>query len=197
MERTGREYPPEAVWDAQELYCVARLTFAQVAEETGVAVSTLKRWSATYDWRGKREKLAQAEADLAADTILARSVMLKKLIKSQNAQDGFAVSALESLAMKQAEAARAQKLMSAAKQNELRPIRTKLEAVAALEEAAEIKLNRLLQNPGELDTKDVAEIDKVFKMIEAMKPKSSQGKPESKQLDAKTLEAIREQVYGL
>lgn len=197
MERTGREYPPESVWEAQELYCVARLTFEKVAEETGVAVSTLKRWSATYDWRGKREKLAQAEADLAADTILARSVMLKKLIKSQNAQDGFAVSALESLAMKQAEAARAQKLMSAAKQHELRPIRTKEEAVAALRETAELKLNRLLQNPGELDTKGIAEIDKMYGMIEAMKPKSPQDKSESKQLDSKTLEAIREQVYGL
>lgn len=197
MERTGREYPPETVWEAQELYCVARLTFEKVAEETGVAASTLKRWAATYDWRGKREKLAQAEADLAADTILARSAMLKKLIKSKNAQDGFAVSALESLAMKQAEAARAQKLMSAAKQNELRPIRTKKEAVAALEQVAELKLNRLLQNPGELDTRDVAEIDKIFGMIEAMKPKTAPDKSESKQLDSKTLEAIREQVYGL
>lgn len=197
MERTGREYPPEAVWEAQELYCVARLTFEKVAEETGVAVSTLKRWSATYEWQDKRDKLAQAEADLKADTILARSVMLKKLIKSQNAQDGFAVSALEGLAMKQAEAARAQKLMSAAKQAEPRPIRTKEEAVAALRETAELKLNRLLQNPGELDTKDIAEIDKMYGMIEAMTPKSGQVKPESKQLDSKTLEAIREQVYGL
>ncbi|WP_338669761.1 hypothetical protein [Pseudodesulfovibrio methanolicus] len=186
MERIGREYPPEAVWEAQELYCVARLTFEKVAEETGVAASTLKRWAATYDWRGKREKLAQAEADLAADTILARSVMLKKLIKSQNAQDGFAVSALESLAMKQAEAARAQKLMSAVKQNELRPIRTPDEAVAALEEALELKLNGLLQSPEDLDFKAVQEVQKATQLIMELKAKVA---PEATTKKAKTLSA--------
>jgi len=184
MERTGREYPPEAVWTAQELYCVARLTFDQVAEETGVAASTLKRWSATYGWRDKREKLAQAEADLKADTILARSVMLKKLIKSKSAQDGFAVSALESLAMKQAEAARARKVISAAQQTELRHIRTSDDAIAALEEALELKLNGLLQSPKDLDFKAVQEVQKATQLIMELKAKAA---PEAISKKAKTL----------
>lgn len=172
MERTGREYPPEAVWQAQELYCVARLTFGQVAAETGVAASTLKRWSEKYDWRGKREQLAKAEADLAADTILARSAMLKKLIKSQDAQDGFAVSALETLAMKQAEAARAGKLVEAAARADLREIHTREDAVAALEEAVRLKLNRMLQSPEDLDFKAVADVRKALDMVQEMKPRA-------------------------
>lgn len=190
MERTGREYPPEAVWEAQELYCVARLTFEKVAEETGVAVSTLKRWSATYDWRGKREKLAQAEADLAADTILARSAMLKQLIKSKSAQDSFAVSALESLAIKQAEAARAQKLMSAAKQHELRPIRTKEEAVAALEEAVELKLNKLLQSPEGTDFKAVQDVQKAMELVVELKGALGKQRDDGRGVKGTNIEAM-------
>jgi len=190
VERTGREYPPEAVWEAQELYCVARLTFEKVAEETGVAVSTLKRWSATYDWRGKREKLAQAEADLAADTILARSAMLKQLIKSKSAQDSFAVSALESLAIKQAEAARAQKLMSAAKQHELRPIRTKEEAVAALEEAVELKLNKLLQSPEGTDFKAVQDVQKAMELVVELKGALGKQRDDGRGVKGTNIEAM-------
>lgn len=193
----GREYPPETVWQAQELYCVVRLTFAQVAEELDVAPSTLKRWAEKYEWRNKREELAQAQADLQADTIIARSAMLKKLISSKDPQVGFAVSSLESLAMKQAEAARAQKLMSAAAQNELREIRTQEDAVAALEEAVELKLNRLLQSPDDLDFKAVQDVRKAMELVGKMKA--------SLQVDDQAkLEKLKEQadqrareLYGL
>lgn len=194
---TGREYPPEVVWQAQELYCVARLTFDQVAKELGVAASTLKRWSQKHSWQTKRENLAQAEADLRADTILARSAMLKKLIESKDPQTGFAVASLESLAMRQADAARAQKLMTAVQQNDLREIRTSADAVAALEEAVELKLNRLLQSPEDLDFKAVQDVKKAMALIAEMKPRNKKENSAPKQLDQDSLNAIREQVYGL
>lgn len=190
MERTGREYPPETVWHAQELYCVARLTFDQVAEETGVAASTLKRWSATYEWRDKREKLAQAEADLQADTIMARSVMLKKLIENKDAQTSFAVASLESLAMKQAEAARAQKLMSAARENELHPIRTQQDAVAALEKAVELKLNRLLQSPEELDFRTVQDVRKAMELVKELKDSKVKNNDDGRGVQGGNIEAM-------
>jgi len=174
MARQGREYPPETVWQAQELYCVARLTFAQVATETGVSASTLKRWSEKYGWRDKRAELAQAEADLKADTILARSVMLKKLIQSKDAQTGFAVASLESLAMRQAEAAKAGQLLETAAQGKLREIRTPEEAVAALEEAVELKLNRLLQSLEDLDFRAVQDVAKAMELVAGMKPKADE-----------------------
>lgn len=102
----GREHEPETVWWAQELYCVKRLSFDAVALETGVAASTLKRWAETYGWRAKREELARAEADIRADKLLARSVMLKALIDTKDPQTGFAVASLESLALKEATIAR-------------------------------------------------------------------------------------------
>jgi transposase-like protein len=190
MPPRGREYPPEAVWQAQELYCVARLTFAQVADETGVAASTLKRWSEKNDWRGKREKLAQAEADLRADTILARSAMLKKLIVSKDAQTGFAVSALESLALRQAEAARAQKLMNAAKQHELRPIRTQEDAVAALAEAVELKLNRLLHSPEDVDFRAVQDVQKAMELVAELQGSVGKGNDDGRGVQSRNIEAM-------
>ena len=47
----GWEHEPETVWKAQELYCVDRLSFARVAELTGVSATTLKAWSEKYGWR--------------------------------------------------------------------------------------------------------------------------------------------------
>ena len=101
----GQEHAPETVWQAQELYCSDRLSFVRVAEITGVADSTLRRWADTYDWRAKREEIARAEADIRADKVLARSKTLKSLLDNPRADTAFAVSALEKLALKEAELA--------------------------------------------------------------------------------------------
>lgn len=196
--RTGREYPPEVVWQAQELYCVARLTFDQVAVEVGVAASTLKRWSEKYGWREKRAQLAEAEADLRADTILARSAMLKKLINSKDAQTGFAVAALESLAMKQAEAARAGKLLEAAAASELREIRSQEDAATALEDAVRLRLNQLLQSPEDLDFRAVRDIRQALELVREMKPKAEVGPDtgRAKGLSNEAAQAIIDKVLG-
>jgi len=102
----GWEHEPETVWRAQELYCVERLSFYEVARETGVAASSLKRWAEKYGWRAAREEIAQAESSLRADKLLARSALLKELIASKDPQTGFAVASLESLALKEAEISR-------------------------------------------------------------------------------------------
>ena len=70
----GWEYEPETVWRAQELYCVDRLSFARVAELTGVSATTLKAWSEKYDWRAKREEIAQAESEIRVNTIKSQAL---------------------------------------------------------------------------------------------------------------------------
>ena len=114
----GWEYEPETVWKAQELYCVDRLSFARVAELTGVSATTLKAWSDKYDWRAKREEIAQAESDIRVNTIKGRKVALEMLLEAgdgkEASQMAFAVASLESLALKQAELAAAGKIPSAA-----------------------------------------------------------------------------------
>mgnify|MGYP001385327336 CR=1 FL=1 len=60
----GEGYSFELVERAEQLYCVDGHTFEAVATLTGVAVSTLKRWSERYDWQDKKESIRQAMAVL-------------------------------------------------------------------------------------------------------------------------------------
>ena len=191
----GREYPPEKVWEAQELYCVARLSYCDTAQHVGVAASTLKRWGKQFGWAEKRERLAQAQADIRADTVLARSEMLKELIAGRNPVVGFAVAKLEELALKQAEAERQRKQTEAAPQPQMREIHTQADAAAALKEAVEIKLARLLASPEDVDLKAVKDVKEALAMIETMQAGSSKPK-KSGGLSAAQADEIRRKILG-
>ena len=176
----GWEHESETVGKAQELYCVDRLSFDAVAKETGVAASTLKRWSATYGWREKREEIAQAEADIRANKVLARSGMIKKLIQSKDPQTAFAVSSLENLALKEAGLARQGALRAASGEKTTAvSVNTPGEAIAALRRAIEQKLGLLLTRPENVDLRAVQEVQKCLALIsqleaaQAAQPESS------------------------
>ncbi len=195
----GKEHPPETVFRAQELYCVDRLTFAQVAQAVGVAESSLKRWSETYGWQAKRNEIAQAEADIRADFILGRSKMLKALIDTKDAQTGFAVASLEGLAMKQAEAIRQGRQVenaAAAAARPLREIKTEADAVAALDEALSIRLNQILADPARVDLKTVRELRQAIDLVQGMRKGAAKGE-RKKGLTAATAEAVRKQILGV
>ncbi len=187
----GWEHEPETVWRAQELYCVDRLTFEQVAEKVGVAASTLKRWAEKYGWRDKREKVAQAEADIPADKVLARSVMLKALIGSQDPQTAFAVASLENMAMK-AEAARAKESPTEAR----REIRQLEDVADALREAVELKLAWMLADPANVDFAAIKNIWRAGEMIGSMKAKD-EGKGIKQPLTPESAERFRREILGI
>jgi len=192
--RDGREHRPETVWQAQELYCVCRLTYAQVAKELGVAESTLKRWGKRYDWAGKRARIARAEADIRADTVMARAAMLKELLKSRNPLVGFAVAKLEQLALEQAKAAREGRVAEA-RAKPRRRISSPAEAADALQEAIEIKLGRLLADPGEVDLKAIKDIKAALAMLEELRPQGTDKKAR-KGLSAADVELLRRKILG-
>ena len=175
----GWEHEAETVWRAQELYCVDRLSFDAVARETGVAASTLKRWSEKYGWQAKRQEIARAEADIRADKVLARSAMIKALIETKDPQTGFAVSSLESLALKEAEAARQSVLRAAAAAYQLPSLKTPGEAIAALRRAVEQKLSLLLTRPELVDLRAVQEVQKCLALVGQLEAAQAVATPES------------------
>ena len=81
----GWEHEPGTVWRAQELYCLDRMSFERVAEVTGVATSTLKRWADKYRWRERREELAQVESEIEKllDTLTGASPVLLSYANSK------------------------------------------------------------------------------------------------------------------
>lgn len=193
----GWEYEPETVWKAQELYCVDRLSFARVAELTGVSATTLKAWSDKYDWRAKREEIAQAESDIRVNTIKGRKVALEMLLEAgdgkEASQMAFAVASLESLALKQQELAAAGKIPSAAAP--ARPkIATRADAVAVLRDAVEQKLGLALADPAKITTATVQDVKRCLELVaelEAGLPKEREEKRD-KALSPENARAIRE-----
>ena len=93
----GWEHEPGTVWRAQELYCLDRMSFERVAEMTGVATSTLKRWADKYRWRERREELAQVESEIRFNTIMGRKAILQRLLEAEDGKEAsqvaFAVAA--------------------------------------------------------------------------------------------------------
>lgn len=163
----GAEHPPEIVWRAQELYCVDRLSFAKVAEITGVSATTLKAWGQKFSWAEKREELALIESNIRVDTIRSRQKALEMLLESGNGKEcsqmAYAVSALENLAIKQ------QEIKNIVTQNENE--NAQIEAIdvanhedvmAKLGEAIQYRLAHALQNPSEINSKTVDDIVKML-----------------------------------
>ena len=176
----GWEHEPETVWKAQELYCVDRLSFARVAELTGVTATTLKSWSEKFGWRAKREEIAQAESDIRVKTIKARKTALEMLLNAgdgkEASQMAFAVASLESLALKQAELSAAGKIPCAAAP--ARPqIATRGDAVAVLRAAVEQKLGLALSDPAKITTATVQDVKRCLDLVaelEASLPKETE-----------------------
>ncbi len=174
----GWEHEAETIWKAQELYCVDRLTFDRVADLVGVASSTLKRWAEKYEWRKKREEIVEAEAKIRTNTIKGRAAVLEHLIKATSGKEAsqvaFAVSSLETLALKQQELALAGKVPTTADPKEKIVVKDRADAIRALKEAVENKLSFALQNPDNITVatvKDVAQCLDLVNELESTLPK--------------------------
>lgn len=176
----GKEYPTDVLWQAQELYCVDRLSYAAVAEATGVSATTLKSWGQKYGWTRKRAEIAQAQSEIRVNIIKGRKYALEQLLTAADAKEAasmaFAVSSLESLALKQQELAAAGKIPSAAPATR-RKIGNRAEAIAALREAVERKLNLALTDSEKITSAAVQDIKRCLDLmaeLEASLPKENE-----------------------
>lgn len=193
----GREHPTDTLWRAQELYCVDRLSYAAVAEATGVSATTLKAWGQKYGWARRREEIAQAESEIRVNIIKGRQKALEQLLAAADAKEAapmaFAVSSLESLALKRQELAAAGKIPDASA-SARRRIATRADAVAALREAVERKLGLALSDPEKINAATVQEIKRCLDLVaelEAGLPKETEAQRD-KALSPENARAIRE-----
>lgn len=193
----GREHPTDTLWRAQELYCVDRLSYAAVAEATGVSATTLKAWGQKYGWARRREEIARAESEIRVNIIKGRQKALEQLLAAADAKEAasmaFAVSSLESLALKRQELAASGKIPGATIPTRHR-IATRADAVAALREAVERKLGLALSDPEKINAATVQEIKRCLDFVaelEAGLPKETE-ECRDKALSPENARAIRE-----
>lgn len=177
------EYSPDVVWKAQDLYVIERFSFAKVAERTGVTATTLKNWAKKYNWRQKREEIAQIEAESKIDLYRSRQKAIKMLLESGDGKEcsqmAFAVSSLENLAIKQQELQLNQQIQT--EQHRKTKLVTKEDTLKQLAAAVQNRLLFVLENPQAINSKNIQDILNMLKLMEQVdipqeeQVKSSQG----------------------
>lgn len=198
----GAEYDADTRWRAMELYCADRLTFAQVAEATGIADSTLRRWADAYQWRERREELARAEADIRIDTIRSRAAILKHLLEAQDgkaaSQIAFAVASLGNLELQYQKALLAGEIANPAKPEKPVKVTSRAEAIAVLKQAVEDKLGLLLSDKKYVTSDSVTDIAKCLTLVQELEATLPNAAPEEKNkaISLENSKALQELIGG-
>ncbi len=183
---------------AEDLYIVRGYTLEQTAHSTGVSLSQVKAWSVADGWKARRQEHREQLKDIRSDTLKLRKELISKALTSKDPQDVYAAAAFERMAQM------AQKKNAAGE--EIPPVETGREiatpedAIAALQEAVQYKINLMLSRPAEISLaaiKDMKQALALLKEMQAQYAPEDTGKPSRKQLTKETLKRIREEVYGL
>ena len=185
----GVEHAPEKVWQAQDLYCLERLSFKRISTVLGVADSTLRRWAKQFGWQEERASMAKALLDIRANTVKARAKTVERLVNADNdknaAQLAFAVAGLERLAWQVDEAKekrsqpgpapaqapeRAKTPQTDAPQEDFSTLAgSDEERIALLEQSLNRQLAFVLTNPVEDISKRVRDIKGAFDLLAKLK----------------------------
>jgi transposase-like protein len=92
-------YPFEDRLQARGCYVVDGMTYEQVAGVSGISVSQLKKWGSDEGWVARRKAYREAQASIREDTVLLRAELLKNALATKDAQDVYAVAAMEKIAI--------------------------------------------------------------------------------------------------
>ncbi|MBA3027452.1 MAG: hypothetical protein FP814_09745 [Desulfobacterium sp.] len=192
----GKEIPLEIRFRAEELYVVDGLTYEQVAEATGVSDSQLKRWGAESGWGERKREYRESLSSIRRDTVILRQRLIEKALNSLDPQSVYAVARLEAVANKAVSGVEPVQTLPA----DNRVIKTPEDAVMALGDVIEKKLNTMLTQPGGISLSAVKEIKQAVELVEKMREKyaDAEGKALKKGgLSDEVANDIRAKILGL
>jgi DNA-binding transcriptional regulator YiaG len=179
----------------EDMAIVEGATLEQIAKSEGVAIATLKTWSSADKWVERRKEHLNAIKSIKQGTAELRKRMLAKAIGTLDPQDVYAVARIERASQL------TDKAQPEAEQTPItREINTPEDAIAALYEAIQARVNLVLARPDRLDLKAVKDMKQSLELIDQMRSQFINSKDtdtSSKTLSPETLKKIREEVYGL
>jgi len=194
-------------WDireqAEELYIIDGLTYEQVAERTGVSLTQLKRWGTDSEpgWAERRREYRQAQTTVRRGVMLAKAKAVNSLLEAMDPQTAYAFSSLVSAGRVIEEESRRQRIEDQGQaEAEVRQINTAEDAVAALGEAVQRKVNVLLSQPGAVSLAGIKEMQQALEMIEKLKTKYAPvdaGQDGPRGISAEALQTIRRDVLRM
>jgi len=186
-------YPLDTRLDARGLYVVDGMTYEQVSKATGVSVSQLKKWGVDEGWTDRRKEYRDAQVSIREDTVLLRSGLLKNALDTKDAQDVYAVAAMEKIAIA------LEKVKTAEAVNVDVPdlsFSSPEEIIDELWKAIETQTAKMLNSPETMDLKKIQAAIETWKSLKAryaVKPDKPQ---KVKEIDEDAMQAIKD-IYGL
>lgn len=181
---------------AEELYITDGHTYEEVAKETGVSISQLKRWATDEGWTDRKRDYRKSLSDIKRNTVLLRKNLLDQAVNSLDAQNVYAFAAIER--------ACAPKVAKNAGQAETpdtvinRAINTPEEALAAIQDVLELKINGMLTKPDAVSPKAISDL---LKLIEKVQDLEKEYKPDDasdapKGITPKSARAMIDEILG-
>jgi hypothetical protein len=192
-------------WDireqAEELYIIDGLTYEQVAERTGVSLTQLKRWGTDSEpgWADRRREYRQAQTTVRRGVMLAKAKAVNSLLEVMDPQTAYAFSSLVSAGrMIEAEVRENRPGQPGAQVAEVRQIATAQDAVEALQEALQRKINAVLGDPAGFSLDAVKGLRQTMELIESLQARYLSDSKKTKQgLSGDAVQEIRKQILGI
>jgi transposase-like protein len=213
-----QEYDFEMRQQAHDLYVIGGLTFAQVAQATGVSESQLKRWSAEErewaarrneadpkDWPDLRKEFRSSQSSAARQAVVLRALLISNALSSKGEFKSVLSAATWEKTQQQGSGARGQGPVVAepspptAPAGDLPVIKTPQDAVCALEELVNRKLNLLATQPGLLNFQAVKDVKQTLALIDELKGKyrPDEQTGQAPGLSDEAADEIRRQFLGI
>jgi len=181
---------------AEEMYIADGLTLEQVGQELGVSVQALKQWSVKYEWKEKRIEYQESIGQIKRDTQLLRRRLVAKALESLDPRDVYSFARIEAITVRgQGSGVGDQPALS--EEVEARKITTPKEAVDALQEVIEAKINLMLSQPGAISLNNVKDLKKALELVDELKDRYKTEKDMDGQAPVDILKKIRQEVYGI
>lgn len=193
-------------WDTieacEELYILDGLTFEQVAERSGVAVATLKRWSAESQpsWPERRREYRQAQVTVRRGVMLAKAKLISSVLESEDPQKAYAFASLvntgKAIEDEARERAAALQPVSVADAVNTADYSNPQEMAVALRQAVNSKISQMLSQPGALTIGGIKELQAAMTLLERLVSQAGDGETEKAAPSAETIREWHE-ILGL
>lgn len=193
--------PTEIDWeiriDAEDMYIAGGMTYEQVAERTGVALSTIKRWGSDGNWTDRKKELREAQTAIKQKTIKLRLGLIETAMDNYDPMQVFAAAKFEDLELKR-EALRPQDVPAQASAPAM-SFESPGEAISALQGAIEVKIGRMVSGIDTLDLKTLRDLKQSIELLDVMKAKYDPAIKQSASggLSDEAAEAIRKNILGI
>lgn len=186
-------------WDVieacEELYILDGLTFEQVAERSGVAVATLKRWSADSQpsWSERRREYRQAQVSIRRGVTLAKAKLIGSVLETEDPQKAYAFASLVNTgkAIEDESRERIAALQPVSMEDAVSTANYSdpQEMAAALSQAVNSKMSQMLSQPGALTIAGIKELQQALALLEKLR---GQGESNETAKAAPSAETIKE-----